>query len=351
MNELDALLDQILGRSLEKLSPEHDSNSWRKLVEAGLTRVGTPEDRGGSGGTLREAAVIATRASKAGVRSPLADYLFPIAYLDEMSGRRQLDPNRAASVLTGLIDTSAPDLRIRGKCHRVPWASESDELLVLASTTGGRSVLVEINNSDVSIARNFNLAGESRDEVSIDVVVDRERITALTTGAEREFFLYGAFGRSCQILGALRATFEMTVKYVGIRKQFSKPLSANQVVRHLIADMVCELSASSAAVAAATASLPQSISQLSVDASMAIAVAKIQTSKSATRIARNAHQLHGAIGLSEEYPLHRFTTQLWSWRDEYGSARYWSLVVTELARELSPSDLWSTLTRLNGNYQ
>ncbi|MFD8994528.1 acyl-CoA dehydrogenase family protein, partial [Streptomyces abikoensis] len=76
-------------------------------------------------------------------------------------------------------------------------------------------------------------------------------------------------------------------------------------------------------------------------AHVAVAAAKTQASASAAEIARIAHQLHGAIGITRLSPLHLATTRLWSWRDEDGDETYWAL---RLARSLTATTLWPTLT-------
>jgi alkylation response protein AidB-like acyl-CoA dehydrogenase len=59
--------------------------------------------------------------------------------------------------------------------------------------------------------------------------------------------------------------------------------------------------------------------------------------------ARIAHQLHGAIGVTREYPLQRYSRALWSWREEYGTQAYWSeFLAAQAARH--PGDLWGWLT-------
>jgi acyl-CoA dehydrogenase len=85
----------------------------------------------------------------------------------------------------------------------------------------------------------------------------------------------------------------------------------------------------------------------SVDAAVAhpttfrIACAKIRTGEAAGIGARIAHQVHGAIGFTREHPLHRFTTRLWAWRDEFGAEEHWAAVAGEIA---SGDRLWQFLT-------
>jgi hypothetical protein len=108
--------------------------------------------------------------------------------------------------------------------------------------------------------------------------------------------------------------------------------------------MACEVAAAESAVSNAAGLIDCNPIDLNVETALGVASAKVQTSISATKVSRVAHQIHGAIGLTEEYPLHRFSTQLWSWREEYGSAIYWSNQIIELVRKTNDPSLWNLLT-------
>jgi acyl-CoA dehydrogenase len=60
--------------------------------------------------------------------------------------------------------------------------------------------------------------------------------------------------------------------------------------------------------------------QMGAETLSAVVAAKAQASDSAGTVAAIAHQLHGAIGTTEEHRLRLTTTRLWSWRDEDGTA-------------------------------
>ena len=57
-----------------------------------------------------------------------------------------------------------------------------------------------------------------------------------------------------------------------------------------------------------------------------------------------AHQIHGAIGMTQEYTLRFITSRLWSWRDEWGSEDMWA---KELARSAVAGigGLWPLVAR------
>src|SRR4051794_41971196 len=54
---------------------------------------------------------------------------------------------------------------------------------------------------------------------------------------------------------------------------------------------------------------------------LAVAAAKVSAGQAAGTVARIAHQIHGAIGFTEEHDLRHSTTRIWSWREEVGSGR------------------------------
>ena len=156
--------------------------------------------------------------------------------------------------------------------------------------------------------------------------------------------LLGALGRSAQILGALRACLHLSISYTAARTQFGRALSSHQVVQHALAAMAAEVAAAETAVQSAIDLTTRLGASLDAEASLAIAAAKAQTSIAATKVAQSAHQLHGAMGMTAEYPLRHYTSRLWAWRDEYGTEYTWSTHIAELVRSRYDGDIWRALT-------
>lgn len=256
MTELEALLDQILGRDQAHAGTGVDGTAWAALTDTGLTRVGIPEALGGSGGTVADAVTVTVRIAQAGLTVPLS--LFAIADWATRTG------------------TSIPDTQV--------------------------------------------------------------------TAPEEASRLLAAFGSSCRLLGAQRSCLRLTREHVLTRQQFGRPLAAHQVVRHTVAHMLADVAAVESAVAHAARLLPTPGVDPAPAAAIAVAAATVQAATSATRVARAAHQLHGAIGMSEEHPLHHYTTPLWTWRDENGSATEWATYLARLVQTHYAADLWAALT-------
>src|SRR3712207_616623 len=84
----------------------------------------------------------------------------------------------------------------------------------------------------------------------------------------------------------------------------------------------------------------------SADLVLAAAAAKVRAGTAVDVVARLAHQVHGAIGFTQEHKLHHLTRRLWSWRDEAGSDLAWSRVLGAGLLADDPDGLWPALTRV-----
>lgn len=324
MNELDSLLDQILGRDLAHGGEGIDGPVWAALTRTGLGRVGIAESLGGSGGDLHDAATVTIRAAAAGLALPLAESLFTVGYL-----ANRLAMEVPAGTVTAAVDGGT-----------VPWGADAAEIWLLVPSDGGHRI-ARLVAGEWTATRARNLAGEPRDRISVDAALLRERGRVVDDDVPAGLALFGALGRSCQLLGALRTSLRLSREHVRVRRQFGAPLAAHQVVRHELAAMATEVAAVEAAVRHA---IDRVGTRPDTAATLAVAAAKVQASTSATRVARAAHQLHGAVGITAEHPLHHLTTRLWSWRDEHGSATRWSARIAELVHTEYAADLWAALT-------
>jgi acyl-CoA dehydrogenase len=81
------------------------------------------------------------------------------------------------------------------------------------------------------------------------------------------------------------------------------------------------------------------------DVAWATAAAKLTTARAATDVARLAHQLHGAMGMTREHNLQLWTRRLWAWRDEGGSEGDWAARLGGEVLEEGPDALWAFVTR------
>ncbi|MEX0341960.1 MAG: acyl-CoA dehydrogenase family protein [Erythrobacter sp.] len=146
-----------------------------------------------------------------------------------------------------------------------------------------------------------------------------------------------AFARSCQIAGALDAALALSVAYVNDRRQFGRPLGKFQAVQQNLASFACEAAAANCAAMGAAQALDRG------DAEFEIAAAKLRANRAVEVGTAIAHQVHGAIGFTQEYGLHHLTRRLWQWRSEYGSDAYWSGRLGSTVIERGADTFWPDL--------
>ena len=108
------------------------------------------------------------------------------------------------------------------------------------------------------------------------------------------------FGIACAATGAVQACLDLSVKYCKERVQFKKPIGSYQLVQEKIADMVVDLEASRW-IAYRLAYMKDKNLNVVKETS----IAKYHNMEAMARAARAAVELHGAYGLSDEYPLER----------------------------------------------
>ena len=237
-DELAAAVSAVLGK---------DPEDWAALEELGFTSLTLPEELGGSGGDLADAAVVVAEAARLGSSLPLVEALFLPSHLVAQA---------AGSLSTGV------------------WAQ-----------------------------------------------------------------LLGAAAGAVQIGGAGRAVLDLALRHTGQRMQFGQPLNRFQAVQQLLARLAADVTtvtvAADAAVRALAAGAP--------GAELLVAAAKAEASALAVEIVKAGHQLHGAIGFTQEHPLGRHTRRLLSWRQDNGNELYWHRRIAGLISEAG-GELWPLIT-------
>ncbi|TVZ02294.1 hypothetical protein EAS64_26115 [Trebonia kvetii] len=219
----------------------------------------------------------------------------------------------------------------------MPWARQSGHVAVLA---GDRVVL--LRRGEFAIRAGVNLAGEPRDDVSVDVVVPAAQVHELPSGSPvsaRAFRERAALARAALMAGAARRALELSVGYAGEREQFGRPIGRFQAVQQHLAAMAGEVLLCTAAVEAAALALDGGSG-----ADVAVSAAKAVAGQAAGLVTSLAHQVHGAIGFTEEHPLRHATMRLWAWRDEAGNEEEWSAGLGQRALDAGAEGLWPLIT-------
>jgi len=123
-------------------------------------------------------------------------------------------------------------------------------------------------------------------------------------------------------VGMAQAALEASLRYARERTQFGKPIGSFQLIQEMIADMATETEAARLLAYRGLHLLDQRV-RCDRETSMAKAFA----TEAAVRVTSAAIQIHGAYGLSEEYPLERYFRDARCWTIPDGTTQIQKLIV------------------------
>ena len=121
-------------------------------------------------------------------------------------------------------------------------------------------------------------------------------------------FERGALACAAQQLGLARRMVDLAVDYSFERKQFGKPIGSFQAVKHLMADVAVLIEFAKAPLYRAAQSLAEGHPQ----AALHVSQARLACSEAAQLAAKNAIQVHGAMGYTWEVDLQLYMKRAWA---------------------------------------
>jgi alkylation response protein AidB-like acyl-CoA dehydrogenase len=317
-------LETVL-RRLEAGEP-YDVGLWRTLAaEMGLAGMAVPEQYGGGGGTLREAAVVleelgrgvapvpfltsAVVATAALVACEEADLLAKLAAGETVAALAV--PFSVGPGLPYRPSVTVDGDRLTGRVGAVAGALGADVLLVPTATglyavdAGAEGVT---RTPVVSLDLTRPLAEVAFEATAGRRVGDADAVAAaLTTGAAL---------LASEQLGLAEWCLTSTVEYVKVRHQFGRPVGSFQALKHRLADVWADVTQARAVARYAAGCAATGDPDLPV----AAALAQAFCSPVAVRAAEECVQMHGGIGFTWEHPPHLFLKRAKSAAIAYATA-------------------------------
>ncbi|BBZ14767.1 acyl-CoA dehydrogenase family protein [Mycobacterium branderi] len=291
-----------------------DQQLWNALQQSGFSDAPIPEELGGAGGTVADAVQLLRAAGAHAAPVPLAEaglvggWLLASAGLALPEGFRTALPPGASLRLDGD--------RLFGTAPAVPWGHCAEHVIGLVDGVVVLAPGPAAPSGGPAVIRGVNLAEEPRDTLVFDGVQVTAR--AGTSITEQTLWERTALGRAALMAGAISAVATMTLRYSREREQFGRPIGRFQAVQaHLVT-----IHQQAAVVASAVDGAVEAV-ELG-RGGFEIACAKVLTDRAARLVTAAAHQTHGAIGMTKEYPLHYLTRRLWAWQDEAGGHHRWA---------------------------
>jgi len=215
----------------------------------------------------------------------------------------------------------------------VPWGGAADAVAIVSGSS-----LRFASREQLRFEHSASLAGEARDVL---IAIDAAQTVPLPNAVSADVVRgIGALMRAAQMAGAMEAALDLATRYANDRVQFGRPIGKFQAIQQQLALLAEEAAAAFVAVESAALSVAEG----RASAEFAVAAAKIRAGEAAGTVAEIAHQVHGAIGFTEEYSLHHLSRRLWSWRDEFGDETYWAATLGRRIAAAGGPGLWPLIT-------
>ncbi|HSB49455.1 MAG TPA: acyl-CoA dehydrogenase family protein [Burkholderiales bacterium] len=313
-------------RRLRGTSTEYERAAWQKMAELGWLGILVPERYGGLGLGLAEMAIVARGLARALVPEPLAATAVLAATAltaaeNEPLKREQLPRLAAGEVLPALawqeqageLDPAAIETRatpfeggfkVNGVKRFIAGAAQADAFLVSARAAGG-VVLLWLPRDAAGAQLELEPLADGRSFGTLrldDALVPRSGVAA--SGSAALEALGRAFDHGCAIAGAelagvMERSLEMSLEYLKTRVQFGKPIGSFQALQHRAVDLHIHQELASAVLEEALGVLDRGPAAPARAA--AASRVKARCADAAARITREAIQLHGAIGFTDEF--------------------------------------------------
>lgn len=331
MSELANELTELV-RNLEKDTEDpvgEATSQWQTIRELGLDTIGIAEDAGGSGGELADLLVVIRELARAGTGTPIVEASTAAFAI----GPPQHDSFDTV-VVNHLVNPAAPTLTAR--LGSVPFAADADRLVLVGDSGIAAVPLAQVG---VAIEATADLAGLPTAYVRLNGAVHQPLPDAPDASVVVERL---TLARSAALLGSAYSAYELTRRYVSEREQFGAALVMIPAISSALAQMAVRIRHVESAIERAI----EVCSQPGAPALQrfgAVASARVTAAGMATLVARTAHQLHGAVGITLEYRLHRHTRNLWAWRDADEPERVWSGRLGAMALAVDENTLWNRL--------
>ncbi|PKO69014.1 MAG: acyl-CoA dehydrogenase [Betaproteobacteria bacterium HGW-Betaproteobacteria-16] len=312
-----------------------DRAAYGELADLGLAGLYVSEEDGGLGMGPVEGMVVMEELGRGIVLEPLAQTLITTgllggyapaelktAWLPRMASGEALvvlaHQERKARYKLDVCATTATQAgsgwTLSGTKNLVPAADQADAFVVPAMAAGKLALfLVERTASGVGSTGHLTQDGSRAGELTLKdtpaQLITTDGLTALEHGVD-----IGIAAACAEAVGVMDKTVSITVEYMNTRKQFGVAIASFQALRHRVADMKMqlELARSMSYYASLKLNAP------APERRAAMARAKVQLGQSMRFVGQQAVQLHGGIGVTDEYIVSHYFKKLTQLEMTYG---------------------------------
>ena len=270
---------------------------WRALCELGLFALLMPEQGGGLGGGPAEVMIVSEEMGRALAITPLAEavLLCGRAIIGSPAAERWSERLMQGDALLAFAPGGELiDGRLFGPAAIVRDGMDADAFVV--ETEAGELLLLDAQGDGVRRTPVRLVDGSMAANVHFDAA--EAAPLAPPPGLWKEARTLADLSIVAELVGAMAILLDLTVDYVRQRRQFGKPIGSFQVVQHRCARLYILLEQSR--------SLLLKAAMVETEARVrAVTAAKAYIGNAALKLAEEAVQLHGGMGVTDELAVGR----------------------------------------------
>lgn len=297
--------------------PWHSPKIWAGLAEIGIVGAFISEEQGGFGGSAEDVSVIFEEVGRGLCAEPLLGALMGLRLLAGL-GRTDLIEAIVAGEARPALAVYEPQVacdlshleaqarqegggwRLTGRKSAIYGAPGADHLLVAARADAGIGLFL-VDNPELISATMVDGGGVS------DLVMDDLKAGCLSPDCRSELedaLDLGRIALCAEAVGAMSHLIDLTKDYLEQRQQFGRPIATFQALQHRLVDMLVELEQCRSITIAAVAGFGTQ------DQARNVSMAKNLVGRMGRKIAEEAVQMHGGIGMTWEYPGAHYAKRL-----------------------------------------
>ncbi|KZM50244.1 acyl-CoA dehydrogenase family protein [Labrenzia sp. OB1] len=295
-----------------------DREVMRQAADLGWMLMRVEEDAGGLGLGMRETCALMEVLGGGLVPEPVLSSLMAAAVLQERLPEAVLTGE--AVIVTAWQDKvgaqdwrgGASGGRLLGRKYNVPGAADADFFAVV---TGGGVAVVPRGAEGLTVTSEETLDGGRTGLLTFDGVeaefLPCERVEQVLQDAR--------LAHSAYLLGLSERALTITLDYLRVRKQFDKPIGSFQSLQHRATEMKIRLELARAAISATARRFDTGADERT--RSRDAARCKLRAGELAMLVAREAVQMHGAMGITDEADIGLFVRKAISEANLFGGPR------------------------------
>ena len=324
-----------------KSSKDFDPNVWNLFAEQGWLSMPFSEQSGGLGFGPIELSILFEEFGKALVIEPyLSTVVLSGTLLDKSTFSEKND--LIEKICTGSIHISLAYAEVdngydylnpsttldskfvlNGTKTLVLNGSNAEKIIVTCSNDDTLNIVVlDANTPGVSINSFSTVDGQSCSEISFEnVKLDKSNIIATGNDAEnllKETINLATLCICAEAVGCMESCYHKTLEYTKGREQFGQPISGFQVLQHRMVDMFIESELAKSLLIKAMLE----VNNRSDEMYKHVSALKSYVGKSGKLSAKEAVQLHGGMGVSEEMMIGHYLKKMISIDALFGNADY-----------------------------